>query len=105
MALSVQGIKAAEEKLRADRSQVNEIVALIAACETETGSPRSRLAALQVCRSLFVHWANAGELSVHRSADDGEDASSGATSGGSAMDAYREWLHEKYRRFVAAVRR
>ena len=40
----------------------------IAACES--GSPRVRLAALQVCRAVFVHWANAGELPVQNSVDD-----------------------------------
>ena len=108
MALTEKSVKALEEKLRSDISAVNEIVPLISACES--GGSRVRLAALQVCRSLFVHWANTGQLLV-RCVDKSEAATSGAEAGAvdsgsgqdSAMDAFREWLRGKYKRFIATV--
>jgi hypothetical protein len=94
------------------------VVDLIDACEK--GKPRVRLAAIQACRSLFMLWADVGELLVRPPA---EVASSNASEEGgevggvlraspqsigaqsSALDTYRLWLREKYTRFLGALRR
>ena len=67
-------VGAAEERLRADRANVNEIIDLLDLCET--AAPRVRLAAVQSCRALFTEWAASRAVvlaSVNE--DDGEAAS------------------------------
>ena len=74
---SVATVHEAEERLRADRANANEIIDLLDL--SETGAPRVRLAAVQSCRAVFTEWAASRALvlaSVNE--DDGEAASEDA---------------------------
>lgn len=107
---SVEGIRAAEERLHTERKSVNEVVDLISVCES--GRPRVRLAAIQACRSLFAFWADGGELVLHFPEHTSAASSSGIPNGeaqtsstptSSAIDTYGMWLHDKYARFVGVL--
>ena len=92
---SVATVHKTEERLRADRANVNEIIDLLDL--SETGAPRVRLAAVQSCRALFAEWAASGTLVLSLTADDAEDEA--------PRVAFRRWVLEQYRRFVAILRR
>lgn len=100
-----EAIRALEQKIRNERSSVNEIVPLMSKCER--GGARARLAALQACRSLFMHWASIGELRVHLTQPEDADAAeaAGEPTTESAMALYRRWLHGKYKDFIVVVRK
>ena len=65
---SVATVHEAEERLRADRANANEIIDLLDL--SETGAPRVRLAAVQSCRAVFTEWAASGTLVLSLAADD-----------------------------------
>lgn len=92
---SVATVHKTEERLRADRANVNEIIDLLDL--SETGAPRVRLAAVQSCRALFAEWAASGTLVLSLTVDDAEDEA--------PRLAFRRWVLEQYRRFVAILRR
>ena len=92
---SVETVHRTEERLRADRANVNEIIDLLDLCET--GAPRVRLAAVQSCRALFAEWAASRTLVLNLTADDFD--------GDAPRLAFRRWVLEQYRRFVAILRR
>ena len=98
---SVATVHEAEERLRADRANANEIIDLLDL--SETGAPRVRLAAVQSCRAVFTEWAASGTLVLSLAADD--PTSTGASEGESPRLAFRRWVLEQYRRFVAILRR
>ena len=98
---SVATVHEAEERLRADRANANEIIDLLDL--SETGAPRVRLAAVQSCRAVFTEWAASGTLVLSLAAD--EPTSTGASEGESPRLAFRRWVLEQYRRFVAILRR
>ena len=97
---SVATVHEAEERLRADRANANEIIDLLDL--SETGAPRVRLAAVQSCRAVFTEWAASGTLVLSLAADD--PTSTGASEGESPRLAFRRWVLEQYRRFVAILR-
>ena len=82
----------AEERLRADRANANEIIDLLDL--SETGAPRVRLAAVQSCRAVFTEWAASGTLVLSLAADD--PTSTGASEGESPRLAFRRWVLEQY---------
>ena len=104
---SVSDVHAAEERLRASRANANEIVDLLDLLEV--GAPRVKLAAMQSCRSLFSAWAANRTLvlsvaSAAMSADLG-DGGETAAAADTPLLAFRRWVLEQYRRFVALLRR
>ena len=115
-AFTLAEVGQAEERLLQDRRLANELVALMDAA-AGAGDSAVRLAATQACRSLFAAWADAGELRIGpRGAETQEEVAAGAAADATAaagagagsrqaqaLLAYREWLEEKYRRFVAAL--
>jgi hypothetical protein len=96
---SVDELRAAEERVRADRRHANELVGLVGLCD-ECDDGRLRLAALQACRSLFEGWAAAGELSLRRLG-----AVDAAQSEEEPLAAYQAWLLRQYLAFVGALRK
>lgn len=91
-----QRIRDAEERIRAAPANANEILDLLMLCESE--SDHVRLMALQSCRAIFVEWATSHTLMLEPAEEeDGE--------GSAALLAFRRWVLDQYRRFVAVLRR
>lgn len=113
---SVEQVREAEARLLRDRRLANELLDLMDATFTAHDNAL-RLAATQACRSLFATWAAAGEMRIGPRGEEtqGELASdvafeAAAAAGDSvesrraqALKAYREWLEEKYKRFVSLL--
>ena len=100
--LSVASVRATEERLLADRRHANELIDLLAA-SASAADVSVRLAATQACRALFVAWAEAGSLPLGAEEAAAEPADEAEARQASALEAYREWLRDKYDRFVAAL--
>jgi U3 small nucleolar RNA-associated protein 19 len=113
----VDDVREAEARLRRDRRLANELISLLdAAIGAEDSAVR--LAATQACRSLFTAWAEAGELRIGPPGPETQElvaaevaaATTAAAGDGDAsrraqaLQAYRDWLEDKYRRFVADLR-
>ena len=90
-------VRQAEERLRADRSNVNELIDLLGLCES--AADRTRLAAVQSCRAVFAEWAaNRTLVFVLAAPEEGEQ-------GEAPLQVFRRWVLEQYRRFVVLLRR
>jgi len=91
-------VRAAEERLRADRSNANELLDLLGLCES--AADRTRLAAVQSCRAVFAEWAANRTLVFGLAApDEGEQGVE------APLQVFRRWVLEQYRRFVVLLRR
>ena len=97
--MRLDDVRAQHQRIRtAGRKHVNEIVRLVSACGA-AADDAARAAAVHACRDLFETWMEAGELRLRPQA-----AAEGATSSDAALAAYREWLRDKYGRFVRLLR-